>query len=564
MDGARLLRMNEKALIEFGLTDMATRRSLISKIQHLREVGKVRTDEWTTEHERKLIDLGVKKLEKLKGLSNLSEEQKREKAKVFVLKEYLLETYLNQEFVATKRTLTELLEEPSTLDSGAASDGSHIDTSGHKFLMENPATTSGTTNAAAAFIGASTASDQPHGSGATTTSTGGGATTTSTTTTSTTGASSQLLPFASVGESHQEVMMNHQQHRATPQESSNQEAEKEAEKEETTVENDDNDEPPVDEKWLAQQTKQDTNNLLRMKQELEAIQQCEAQMAEMRRKQQGSGGMGGSMGGGGGTSMMTVKNEEYMKVKLVIVEIHQNASQRTFRKVLSPIMDAFDIAPTFGLFHSALIVGPWYLEWNDSGFIVPRKCYSGAAVLAADVPTQFKGREQVKDALDKMAELICHWNANYQYSQNQKNCQAFVDELCEVLGIELNFKGALNDYLVQLRKNGKCDLKFFLSDAMRELLGTEDKYKTFETHQQLDDFVKSVMDKNSCFFDQSPDDWMLLKSFDRAFWLRWYKNKSDERWSPREVDDRGYMTSCPFDHPNNTQTMVDNFFTYKS
>jgi len=266
------------------------------------------------------------------------------------------------------------------------------------------------------------------------------------------------------------------------------------------------------------------------------------------------------------TSIMTVTDEEYLRIKLVIVEIHQNTSQRTFRKVLSPIMDAFDISPTFGLFHSALIVGPWYLEWNDSGLIVPRKCYSGAAVLAADVSKQFKGGKQVKEALDKMADLICHWNANYQYSQNQRNCQTFIDEVCEALDIQLSFTGALNDYLIQLRKNGKCDLKYFLPDHLRTLLNTDEKYMTFTTHKQLDDFVKLVQEKDSIYFDiTAPDDWTLLKSFDRAFWLRWFKNKGDENCSPHVVDEtnRVFNTSCPFGHPHNTFSMVENFFTYK-
>jgi hypothetical protein len=52
-----------------------------------------------------------------------------------------------------------------------------------------------------------------------------------------------------------------------------------------------------------------------------------------------------------------------LKVKLIIVELHQNNNQRNIRKVLSPIMDSFNIAQKFGLFHSALIVGPFYIEW---------------------------------------------------------------------------------------------------------------------------------------------------------------------------------------------------------
>jgi hypothetical protein len=52
-----------------------------------------------------------------------------------------------------------------------------------------------------------------------------------------------------------------------------------------------------------------------------------------------------------------------VKVKLVIAEICKTNAQKNLRKMLSPIMTTFDTNQQFGMFHSALIVGPWYLEW---------------------------------------------------------------------------------------------------------------------------------------------------------------------------------------------------------
>lgn len=104
-----------------------------------------------------------------------------------------------------------------------------------------------------------------------------------------------------------------------------------------------------------------------------------------------------------------------LKVKIVIVEIHKNTTQRTIRKMLSPVMNQFDAFNTFGMFHSALIVGPWYLEWNDSSLCIPRKCYSNAAVLVADVSQYFEG-PKIAEAIDAISDVICHWNASYTYS----------------------------------------------------------------------------------------------------------------------------------------------------
>jgi len=67
-----------------------------------------------------------------------------------------------------------------------------------------------------------------------------------------------------------------------------------------------------------------------------------------------------------------------VKIKLVIAEIAKNDKQKKLRKLLSPIITRLDTSQTFGLFHSALIIGPWYLEWNNSSLCVPRKTYSSA------------------------------------------------------------------------------------------------------------------------------------------------------------------------------------------
>jgi hypothetical protein len=248
----------------------------------------------------------------------------------------------------------------------------------------------------------------------------------------------------------------------------------------------------------------------------------------------------------------TKKREEFLKVKLVVTEL---AMSTTFRKVLSPIMDAFDKLGQFGIFHTALIIGPWYIEWNDSGIITPRRSYSANALIAADLNKVFTG-DEINDVVDKMADLMCYWNANVEYNTKTRNCQHFVDELCAKLGIELNFTGALGDYLDHARKHGVCDLKFAVSPDLQKVLGITDKYKTFANHRELDAFVIAIKEKDKMYFERYEGDWVLLKSFDRAFWLRYFKSPSNEKWAPESVNDSTFKTSCPFQHPNNTASIV--------
>jgi hypothetical protein len=456
INGKKLLELNEKSLKEMSSQlDETLINKFMKELEQLKKRKPSNSTAMNGENAKEVHNV-LTKLENLRGLSALGDQQKLERAKNLALKNNLLETYLNQNFVATKEILSSLIE--SDENSSALTSNTRNLTKLIPTTSRYNATTNNNNNSGGGGVGVGGI-------------TGGFATSKS--------------------------------------------------------------EAPVQEIRVYDE---DKTNLKQMKQDVAEYE-----------------------------SILNVRDEEFLRIKLVIVEIHQNATQRTFRKILSPIMDAFDMSPTFGLFHSALIVGPWYLEWNDSSLIVPRKCYSGAAILAADVSKEFKGGKEVKDALDKMADVICRWNGNYQYSQNTKNCQTFVDELCKELGIDLNFTGALGEYLVQLRKNGQCELKYFIPDELKQLMGIEDKYKKFSTHQELDDFVRAVLEKDTTYFDVvAPDDWTLLKSFDRAFWLRYFKDKTAPTWRPRSVDDDGatYQTTCPFGHPHATHSMAENIYTF--
>jgi hypothetical protein len=133
-----------------------------------------------------------------------------------------------------------------------------------------------------------------------------------------------------------------------------------------------------------------------------------------------------------------------------------------------------------------------------------------------------------------------------------------VDELCRALDIQLNFGGALGTFLGQLRKTGQCELSYTLTPDLQQKLGVTETSKQFKTHKELDDFVQMVIQKCPTYFEMDSvgkDDWVLLKSYDRAFWLRHFKNKKAEEFEPSHV--------CPFKNPTESGSIIDNFFTYK-
>jgi len=109
-----------------------------------------------------------------------------------------------------------------------------------------------------------------------------------------------------------------------------------------------------------------------------------------------------------------------VKVKLVIAEICKSNTQKAIRKMLSPILTTLDTNQQFGMFHSALIVGPWYLEWNNSSLCIPRRCYSSAAILAADLEIKGTKKFPINEVIDKLSKIIVDWNVNKVYNKKKK------------------------------------------------------------------------------------------------------------------------------------------------
>lgn len=240
-----------------------------------------------------------------------------------------------------------------------------------------------------------------------------------------------------------------------------------------------------------------------------------------------------------------------IKIKLVVSEIMKGSLKKNVRKLLSPIMANYDVLPQFGAFHTALIVGPWLIEWNNSSLCIPRKTMSTAALLTADVEDILITRENIGNVVDKLADVIIEWNLNKEYvnvhnSNNHKsgNCQDFVEEVLHRLGIEPKFEGLLGQYLSEMRRHGKCEMVVKLDDKFKEKFKRNETDVYFETHKELDQFVNSLIDIDPEFNEHHKNEWILLKSFDRAFWLRHYKDMSNTIYQSD--------THCPFEDPKNT------------
>eukprot|EP01080_Neovahlkampfia_damariscottae_P009448 gene9448-1654_t len=231
-----------------------------------------------------------------------------------------------------------------------------------------------------------------------------------------------------------------------------------------------------------------------------------------------------------------------LKIKLLFVDhIKDDKLQNNLRKLFSPLISEIGDYTKFGMFHTALLIGPWLLEWNDSALCIPRKCVSKSAFLTADIG-EITTKETLESVREKIAKVITNWNVNYSYSMILKtnnhtgNCQTFVDEMLKELGIELKFDGAMAKFINTLKKNGSSKLIYHLSDDIKYLIESSKSEIEFQTHQELDNFIVKLLEIEPTFAKEYKHDFNLLKSFDRALWLKFLKSQDEINYLTGKIE----------------------------
>jgi hypothetical protein len=119
--------------------------------------------------------------------------------------------------------------------------------------------------------------------------------------------------------------------------------------------------------------------------------------------------------------------------------------------------------------------------------------------------------------------------------------------------INKQFGGQLKDFLKVLREKGECKIQFNIPHEVQEACNLKEKKIEFKTHKQLDEFLKTVDEHYPSFKSDFKDDFQLLKSFDRAFWLRHFRNPETQDYQPLTGEIKG-ICECPFGDPISTNS----------
>jgi hypothetical protein len=164
----------------------------------------------------------------------------------------------------------------------------------------------------------------------------------------------------------------------------------------------------------------------------------------------------------------------------------------------------------------------------------------------------------VDQVIESISQVITRWNSMYIYDRKTYNCQLFVDEILASLGIDViqEYKGQLGEFLKKLRNKGECNIEYQIPHEIQESCQFKEKKIQFKSHQELDKFVQTVEQNVPKFEMDYPHDFKLLKSFDRAFWLRHYRSSNRKEFIPvyKTINSKEYC-DCPFKDPVSTNSL---------
>jgi len=212
-------------------------------------------------------------------------------------------------------------------------------------------------------------------------------------------------------------------------------------------------------------------------------------------------------------------------VKFVLVDLAFWRQNPTLAWLVQHIVKTED-----GLVHSALQVGPHLLHWFDGSLVHTKELHSDDALLALDVGVLDVTQPADIASLRKLANQVILWNATKHYDKRTCTCQHFVASALRTLGLSKPDQGEIGVFLKKL-KRGEATVPRF-----RDV--------EFHSHAQLDQYCRD----NLHLLDDN--DRALLKSFDRAFWLR--HNHQKYKKDPSLWDASLLPDNCFFQDPSET------------
>ena len=109
-----------------------------------------------------------------------------------------------------------------------------------------------------------------------------------------------------------------------------------------------------------------------------------------------------------------IRTSKAVKIKILITDIYSSRIRQLVRELSTQIFSGGNSFPQAGLFHLGLLIGPWIIDFNNSGLINPRPVSSRSILLACDL-IELASEAELKETFRVISETICEWNTTKNY-----------------------------------------------------------------------------------------------------------------------------------------------------
>jgi hypothetical protein len=199
----------------------------------------------------------------------------------------------------------------------------------------------------------------------------------------------------------------------------------------------------------------------------------------------------------------------YWRVKLILTTIKGDWLSSHVGNAMTGVNGPF----RYGLLHAALQVGPVVLEWGVDSLCDPQPVSDFMAKYALimldvnPVPERDDSQFVTEEQIENLCRVIAKWNVYKSYGRVVDNCQMFTDECLAALETPFMTEpgSELQKFMNRLNTGPVGELVDFTHGDTK-----------FKSHTHLDQYVERHQDT------LSHSDRVLLKAYDRAYWLRFF------------------------------------------
>ena len=130
------------------------------------------------------------------------------------------------------------------------------------------------------------------------------------------------------------------------------------------------------------------------------------------------------------------------------------------------------------MYHTGLVIGDTLIAWTEDSLCVPTK-HDETATVSGVLLYKFNDETDLEDVLCTIAEKILEWNVCKWYSRTTKNCQNFIDDICDAIDNE-GAQGVINDmYITRIRTTGGCNPLFIVTNELAKTLNIKQSLENY-------------------------------------------------------------------------------------